>query len=251
MKNFTHLHLHTSYSFNTGTIKIDDLIQTAKKENISSLAMTDYLNIFGAVKFYKKCIEASIKPIIGCEIPLIIEHNKRVDNIILLCQNLDGYFNLNKILSIIHKSRSSNLGATYDLIKKYNSNLICLSGGRNGLCGLNALLNPINNTQETIYRMKKIFHDRFYIELDRTSRNSELEYNNLALSIAKENDLPIVASNDVLFINDSDFEANEVKVSIIQKQNLMIGLIKMITRLTNTSNLMKRCQFYFMIMLLH
>ena len=266
MKNFTHLHLHTSYSFNTGTIKIDDLIQTAKKENISSLAMTDYLNIFGAVKFYKKCIEASIKPIIGCEIPLIIEHNKRVDNIILLCQNLDGYFNLNKILSIIHKSRSSNLGATYDLIKKYNSNLICLSGGRNGLCGLNALLNPINNTQETIYRMKKIFHDRFYIELDRTSRNSELEYNNLALSIAKENDLPIVASNDVLFINDSDFEANEVKVSIIQKtklddrinqndyspnqyfkshEEMSVLFHDHASALTNISHIVERCNFKF------
>ena len=54
MKYFTHLHLHTSYSLNSGTIKIDDLINTAKKRNISSLAMTDHLNIFGAVKFYNK-----------------------------------------------------------------------------------------------------------------------------------------------------------------------------------------------------
>ena len=105
MKYFTHLHLHTSYSLNSGTIKIDDLINAAKKRNISSLAMTDHLNIFGAVKFYNKCIKARIKPIIGCEIPLVIEQNNRIDNLVLLCQNIHGYYNLNKILSSIHKSR--------------------------------------------------------------------------------------------------------------------------------------------------
>ena len=85
MKYFTHLHLHTSYSFNSGTIKINDLINIAKKQKISCLAMTDYLNIFGAVKFYNKCVEANIKPIIGCEIPLIIEENKRYFSHIGVC----------------------------------------------------------------------------------------------------------------------------------------------------------------------
>ena len=78
MKNFTHLHLHTSYSFNSGTIKIDQLINEAKKRKMSCLAMTDYLNIFGAVKFYNKCISASIKPIIGCEDT--INHKSREKN---------------------------------------------------------------------------------------------------------------------------------------------------------------------------
>ena len=184
MKYFTHLHLHTSYSFNSGTIKTNDLVNNAKKQKISSLAMTDYLNIFGAVKFYNNCIDANIKPIIGCEVPLIIENN-RIDNIVLLCQNIDGYLNLNKILSNIHKSRSSHLGATLELIDEYNSNLICLSGGRNGVCGLNTLndtsgANPVNNREYF-----KIFLDRFYIEIDRTNRNNENEYNNIALTIAK------------------------------------------------------------------
>ena len=78
MKYFTHLHLHTSYSLNSGTIKIDDLINVAKKRNISALAITDHLNIFGAVKFYNKCIKAHIKPIIGCEIPFIVEENNNI-----------------------------------------------------------------------------------------------------------------------------------------------------------------------------
>ena len=266
MKYFTHLHLHTSYSLNSGTIKIDDLINIAKKKNISSLAMTDYLNIFGAVKFYNKCIRARIKPIIGCEIPLVIEQNNRIDNIVLLCQNINGYHNLNKILSSIHKSRSSNLGASLELLKKYNTDLLCLSGARNGLCGINALQTSIDVTRHRIQSISRIFDDRFYIEIDRTNRVNEIEYNNVALSCAKDLSLPIVASNDVLFINDSDYEANEVKVSIIQKTKLddranqdeyspdqyfksqdeMSSLFKdQTSALKNISNIIERCNFKF------
>ena len=266
MKYFTHLHLHTSYSLNSGTIKIENLVNTAKKKKITALAMTDYLNIFGAVKFYNKCIKARIKPIIGCEIPFVTEQNNRIDNIVLLCQDIDGYYNLNKILSSIHKSRSSNLGATFELLKEYNTGLLCLSGGRNGLCGSSVLQTPVDATRKIIENISKAFNDRFYIEIDRTNRANENEYNNIALTLAKELDLPIVASNDVLFINDSDYEANEVKVSIIQKTKLddranqdeyspnqyfkpqdeMISLFQdQISALTNISNIVERCNFKF------
>ena len=266
MKYFTHLHLHTSYSLNSGTIKIDNLINIAKKKNISALAITDYLNIFGAVKFYNKCIKAHIKPIIGCEIPFVTEQNDRIDNIVLLCQNINGYHNLNKILSSIHRSRSSTLGTTFELLNKYNSDLLCLSGARNGLCGINSLQSPIDATHKIIESMSRIFPDRFYIEVDRTNRANENEYNNIALALAKDLDLPIVASNDVLFINDSDYEANEVKVSIIQKTKLedranqdeyssnqyfksqdeMSLLFQdQASALTNISNIVERCNFKF------
>ena len=266
MKYFTHLHLHTSYSLNSGTIKIDNLINVAKKKNIYALAMTDYLNIFGAVKFYNSCIKARIKPIIGCEIPLVTEQNNRIDSIVLLCQNINGYHNLNKILSSIHKTRSSNLGASYELLKTYNTDLLCLSGARQGLCGLNALQTPVDVTRTIIEGISGIFTDRFYIEIDRTNRANEKEYNNIALALARDLHLPIVASNDVLFINDSDYEANEVKVSIIQKTKLddranqeeyspnqyfksqeeMSSLFHdQTSALTNISNIVERCNFKF------
>ena len=75
MSNFTHLHLHTCYSLSSGTIRIDDLINIAKKNKLKSLALTDHLNIFGAVKFYNKCIEAKIKPI---KYPIVapVKYNK-------------------------------------------------------------------------------------------------------------------------------------------------------------------------------
>jgi DNA polymerase-3 subunit alpha len=220
MNNFTHLHLHTCYSLGSGTIRIDDLINIAKKNKLKSLALTDHLNIFGAIKFYNKCIEAKIKPILGCEIPIIYKNNKLIGNIVLLCMNIDGYYNLNKILSFIHTSRSSSLGANINLLDNYKSNLICLSGGRNGICGLNSLTKSLSDTQEIVRDISKLYLDKFYIEIDKTERENEDLYTKKSLSIASKLNLPIVATNDVLFISDSDYEANEVKVAINQKTKL-------------------------------
>ena len=218
--NFTHLHLHTCYSLGSGTIRIESLISTAKKNKIKSLAMTDHLNIFGAIKFYNKCVEAKIKPIIGCEIPVIYRDNQAVGNIVLLCMNIDGYYNLNKILSSIHTSRSSSLGANLKLLDDYKSNLICLSGGRNGICGINSLTKASSDTEEVIKDISQLFINKFYIEFDNTERENEDLYIKKSLSFASKLNLPIIASNDVLFISDSDYEANEVKVAINQKTKL-------------------------------
>jgi len=266
MSNFTQLHLHSSYSLNAGTIKIDELIDFAKRNKISALAVTDYINIFSAVKFYNKCINSSIKPIIGCEIPLIANENHKLDNIVLLCQNIEGYYNLNKILSYIHTSRSSHLGASMSLLEKYNSNLICLSGGRNGLCGISSLNKSASETKNILDKFSKIFTDRFYIEIDRTKRQDENHYHDKSLSLASELNIPVVATNDVLFLSDSDYEANEVKVAINQKTKLdervnqveystdqyfkshkeMISLFSDIpSSIENISQIVKRCNFKF------
>ena len=220
MNNFTHLHLHTCYSLGSGTIRIDDLINIAKKNKLKSLTLTDHLNIFGAIKFYNRCIEAKIKPILGCEIPFIDKNNNLVGNIVLLCMNIDGYYNLNKILSFIHTSRSNSLGANINLLDDYKSDLICLSGGRNGICGLNSLTKSLPYTEDIIKDISQLFLNKFYIEIDKTERENEDLYIQKSLLIASKLNLPVVATNDVLFISDSDYEANEVKVAINQKTKL-------------------------------
>ena len=93
--------------------------------------------------------------------------------------NIDGYYNLNKILSFIHTSRSNTLGANIDLLDNYKSNLICLSGGRNGICGLNSLTKPLSETENIVKDISQLFLDKFYIEIDKTERENE----NLYLSL--------------------------------------------------------------------
>ena len=186
MINFTHLHLHTCYSLGSGTIRIESLVNTAKKNKMQSLAITDHLNIFGAIKFYNKCIDAKIKPIIGCEIPIIYKDNQLIGNVVLLCMNINGYYNLNKILSSIHTSRSSILGANIKLLDDYKSDLICLSGGRNGICGVNSLTKTLSDTEEIIKDISQLFINRFYIEFDNTERENEDIYIKKPLSYASK-----------------------------------------------------------------
>ena len=140
--NFTHLHLHTSYSLSFSTIDIDKLIKLAKKNKIKSLAITDHLNVFAAIKFYQKCIDNKIKPIIGCQIPIKLNESDISNSIVtILCQNIKGYKHLIKLLSEIHvQKKSSELAsASINHLKKYNEGLIVLTGGRNGVLGKNIL----------------------------------------------------------------------------------------------------------------
>ena len=108
--NFTHLHLLSSYSLSCSTINIDKLIKQAKKNKITTLAITDHLNVLAAIKFYQKCIDNKIKPIIGCQVPVKYDQLDRVTpNIIILCKDIAGYKNLIKLSSksFLDKKRGS------------------------------------------------------------------------------------------------------------------------------------------------
>ncbi|MBH44339.1 MAG: DNA polymerase III subunit alpha [Gammaproteobacteria bacterium] len=224
MKNeFIHLHLHTSYSLDSGIIKIDKLIDYAKTNKISSLAITDHSNISNAIKFYQKCIEKKIKPIIGCEIPITTNYNHSYfPNIVLLCKNIDGYNNLIKLITEAHTNKQANQkpSTTINKICELNQGLIMLTGGRNGLLGRNLLTEKIDIIKKDIQLISEFYKDRLYCEIERTSRLNEDIYNNHIINIADDLNLPIVASNDVLFMNSEDFETNETKVCINRKIKL-------------------------------
>ena len=220
---FTHLHLHTAYSLSSSTVDIDKLIKLAKKNKIKNLAITDHINVFAAIKFYQKCVDSKIKPIIGCQIPVKNIFKKNIQsNIILLCQNLAGYKNLIMLLSEIHVSKKQNetAAATIEILKNYSEGLILLTGGRNGLLGKSILLNEDNNIDIFMKKLSNYFPSRVYVEIDRTSRESEEIYNNKLLLIAEKYKLPIVATNDVLFLEKSDFDSHEVRVCINKKIKL-------------------------------
>ncbi len=218
--NFTHLHLLTSYSLSCSTINIDKLIKVAKKNKITTLAITDHLNVFAAIKFYQKCIDNKIKPIIGCEIPVRYEASGRLTpNITILCKGIEGYKNLIKLLSEIHVKKEKNKIASADIeqLRKYHKGLIILSGGRFGIIGCNLLSEDNSSKINFVKSLKEIFNDRVYIQIDRCNNESEKLYNSKLLIIAEELCMPIVATNHVLFLDRNDFDAHEVRVCINKK----------------------------------
>lgn len=222
-KEFTHIHLHTAYSIATGTVEINKLIEYAKKNKITNLAITDHLNLFGMVKFYEKCIDNKIKPIIGCEVPIKgISNTNEMPNVILLCQNLDGYKNLLKLVSESHirKNHSEMPGVTVEQIEKYNKNMILMTGGRNGLLGKNLLTEQSKNFESLVMDLRNIFESRMYVQIERTSRKFEEAYNNRAIILAEKYKLPLVASNDVQFLLKDEFESHEIRVCINRKMKL-------------------------------
>ena len=217
---YTQLHLHSSYSLSDSTINIDRLIKLAKKNKLKSLAMTDRLNMFAAIKFYQKCIDNNIKPIIGCEIPLKNSiSNKPEGTIIALCQNYIGYKNLIKLLSEIHieKKINENPNVTKSQLEKYNEGLIILTGGRKGILGENLLSDDYHDKYLIMKSLKDIFPDRLYLQIDRINVDNEEIYNYKIINLAEDLNLPLVATNNVLFLEKQDFDAHEVRVCINKK----------------------------------
>ena len=220
--NFTHLNLRTAYSLINSTINVDKLIKLAKSQKIKSLAITDYLNVFEAIKFYQKCIENKIKPIIGCQIPLKEFNNaNNPGSITMLCQNKIGYHNLINILHKIHvdKKNNQNIQCSINSLKDCNEGLLVLTGGREGILGKN-LIQMNNNILNSYKTLKSFFDNRIYIEIQRTNHESEDKYNNLLLDIAEKTNSPIIATNNVIFLESSDFESHEIKVCINKKIKL-------------------------------
>ena len=220
---FTQLSLRTSYSLVDSTIAIDNLVKKAKSKKIMSLAMTDFLNTFNAIKFYQLCVENKIKPIIGCQIPIAdFEYENRQPFVTLLSKDIQGYGNLMKLLSDIHTNKPKNKLANLTIrqLINYNEGLILCTGGRRGVLGENLIYSNDEKVCRDVLKLKDVFDDRLYLEIQRTSYQAESKYNNILLNFSSSNNLPIVATNDVLFINKEDYLAHEVKVCINKKIKL-------------------------------
>ncbi|MCD4811787.1 DNA polymerase III subunit alpha [bacterium] len=216
---FTHLHLHTEFSLLDATTKIDDLIEKLKKSNMSSCAITDHGNMYGAYKFKSYMEKAGLKPILGCEIyvaPRSMEEKEYgIDNkyfhLVLLAKNLKGYKNLVKIVSVAHME-----GFYYkpriDLktLSKYSEGIIALSACLAGPISRPLLNNQPKEALSTAKKYAKVFKDNFYIEVQRNGMEEQKAVNKGLLKIADELKLPIVATCDSHYINREDAEIQEI-----------------------------------------
>lgn len=215
---FIHLHVRSDYSMVDGLSKITALIKKAESLKMPALALTDFSNLFGLIKFYNYAHKSGIKPIIGSD--LLIQdsscHDNNYTELTCLATSKQGYKNLIQLISKAYKNASNNV---FPIIQRFwlvehHEGLILLSGGRNGDIGKYLLKEKKDKIEKSLSFYNKYFFNRYYIELIRTERTDEEYYVQLAKELSRIKGLPVVATNDIRFINKEDFSAHEIRVAI-------------------------------------
>lgn len=217
---FVHLRVHTEYSLVDGIVRIKPLMSKVA-ESMPAVAMTDQSNLFGMVKFYRAALGSGIKPIIGADC-WIDDADGDVARIVFLCMNDAGYKNLTRLVSRSYQEGQSGGRAIIHRpwLEGQTAGLIALSAGKDGDVG-QAIVN--GNREKSLQKLADwmvLFPDRFYLELHRTGRTGEEVYLDGALDIADVMECPVVATNDVRFLESADFGAHEARVCITEGRTL-------------------------------
>ena len=221
--NFVHLRLHSEYSLVDGLIRLKPLAQKAAELGMPAVALTDFNNFFGLVKFYKATQANGIKPIVGADI-LVADDSPEATatQLVLLVMNQTGYQNLTKLVSkaYLEGQRQAVPVINKSWLAQHTEGLIALSGGCMGDIGI-ALISGRNNDAEALLReYMGLFPDRFYLELQRTGRADEDDYLHAAVALASQCQCPVVATNDVRFMDANEYEAHEARVCIYEGRTL-------------------------------
>ena len=222
-ESFVHLRLRTEYSLEDSLVRIKPLIKSVVQQNMPAVAVTDFNNFFALVKFYKEAEAAGVKAILGADLRVINPNNLgETSHLLLLVQNVIGYKNLTEIISLAYKE-GQRQGKPYiklDWLNGRSEGLIALSGGVNGSLGQALISGRSDDADKLLKELESFFPNRFYIELQRTGRYGEDQYINAAISFAQTHKKPVVATNDVVFIDASEFEAHEARVCIHEGRTL-------------------------------
>ncbi|UGA51982.1 MULTISPECIES: DNA polymerase III subunit alpha [Dickeya] len=214
---FVHLRVHSDYSMIDGLAKTGPLVKKAAALGMPALAITDFTNLCGLVKFYGGAHGAGIKPIIGADFYLQSEElGDELAHLTILAMNNEGYQNLTLLISRAYQRGYGAAGPTIDRawLVEYQAGLLLLSGGRHGDIGKFLLRGNQVLVEQSVAFYQQHFPQRFYLELIRTGRPDEESYLHAAVELATAHGLPVVATNEVCFISQDDFEAHEIRVAI-------------------------------------
>ncbi|MBE6798633.1 MAG: DNA polymerase III subunit alpha [Ruminococcaceae bacterium] len=224
MTPFVHLHLHTEYSLLDGACRIKQLVAAAKEKGQTAIAITDHGVMYGAVEFYKEAKKQGIKPIIGCEVYVApksrFDKVKSADNeyrhLVLLCKNATGYRNLTELVSRgFTEGFYSRPRIDEELLAQHTEGLIALSACLSGEVPKCLLRNDYAAAKEAAIRYEKMFgKGNYYLELQDHGLDEELRVVPQIKRIAKETGIPLVATNDVHYIEKQDSQMQKILICI-------------------------------------
>lgn len=222
-KKFTHLHLHTEYSLLDGSGKIENLISRAKELGMDSIAITDHGVMYGCVAFYKEAIEQGIKPILGCEVYVaaksmdikLNDKENSTHHLVLLVKNEEGYKNLMEIVSeasirgFYYKPR-----VDHDFLREHSEGLIALSACLGGEVQYWHLKDNYEKAKKVALLYNDIFKEGFYLEIQNHGMDEQRKVTEANIKLSKETGIPLVATNDVHYINQKDSASHDILMCI-------------------------------------
>jgi DNA polymerase III subunit alpha len=234
---FVHLHVHTDYSLLDGACETSQLLDEASRQKMPAVAITDHGNLFAAANFFHEASKRDVKPIIGCEVyvakgsrhdrgekagPVVEDRDdfepgtRGSNHLVLLCENLEGYRNLIKLVSagflegFYYKPRID-----YELLSKHSRGLIALSACLRGPVTECVVDERLDRARENAYRLRDIFgKGNFFLEIQDQGLPVEKGVNRELLRLSKETGIALVATNDCHYLHHDDAHAQEVLLCI-------------------------------------
>ncbi len=229
---FTHLHTHTEYSMLDGISRIPDLVARTRELGMDAMSITDHGSLYGVVDFYSECKDASIKPIIGCE--LYVAHGSRLDrtpnertanHLVVIAKNNAGYRNLLQLVT-----RSHVEGFHYrpridkELLHEYREGLICLSGCPSAEVPTLLADGNYEAAREQVGWYRELFGQDYFLELQQHDHIEQLpRINDGLIRLHRETNIPLLITNDAHYVRQSDYQYQDVYICIQTGTNVQDG----------------------------
>ncbi len=203
---FVHLHVHSNFSFKDATPHPHELIKAAAFYEMPAVALTDHTTLAGALRFYQAAQGSGVRPIIGTELELDSGHH-----LTLLAENVNGYSNLCRLLTELHLSQPNQLPqANLEIIHRFSSNLICLSGCAHSQLSQDLRENKHQEAKQFLQHLHESFPTSLYVELENPLLKETPALLNGLAKLAGELNLPIVATNNVHMLRRTDHAVRDM-----------------------------------------
>ena len=209
--DFVHLHVHTQYSFLVSMVKVGELAGVVRDRGMRAVATTDHANMFGAIKHWQACGRSEVQPILGCELNVTRDESaKSVGHLVMLAATNEGYENLIRLVSWGHTRPASEAAPSVKLddVASSSKGLIALTGCLGGLAAQRVLEFGPDHGHQALGELRDMFEPgSLFVELQDHGFSEQPVVNGILAEAAQKLDLPLVATNDVHFLNREDGEA--------------------------------------------